>query len=209
MQATQSVLAFVVFFYIRLIYTTSPWEYKNREIFETYINNKKPFIVSFWHGHLLMMACALQWKIPMHMLISNHRDGKIISKAMSYFSINTIAGSTDKKGFEAARLIIQKLKQGDVIGITPDGPRGPREEISEGVLQIARLAKVDIIPLAYSCTPLKRLRTWDKFRVARPFCKGVFVVGTPIPPSKDITTLGATLKQAMDETVSQADEWFK
>ncbi len=201
----QTILAFIAFAYIKFIYATSSWNFKNREIFERYIKENKPFIVSFWHGHLLMLACALQWKIPLYMLISNHRDGKIISKIINYFGIQTIAGSTNKKGFEAARQILQAIKQGAVIGITPDGPRGPREKISDGVLQIARLAQVDIIPLAYSCKPMKVLRTWDHFRVAKPFCKGVFVVGTPISPSEDLEILRVSLKHAMDEAVKEAD----
>ncbi len=205
---TQAILAFIAHLYIKLVYATSPWEFKNREIFESYIKQNKPFIVSFWHGHLLMLACALQWKIPVHMLISNHRDGKIISKIINYFGIQTIAGSTNKQGFEAARNILQAIKQGSVIGITPDGPRGPREEISDGILQIARLAQVDIIPFAYSCKHIKRLHTWDHFRVAKPFCKGVFVVGTPIAPSKDLEQLRMSLKQAMDDTVKAADEFW-
>lgn len=202
---TQAILAFIAFSYIKFIYGTSCWEFKNKEIFQKYINENKPFIVSFWHGHLLMLACALQWKIPVYMLISNHRDGKIISKIISYFGIKTIAGSTNKKGFEAVRQILQAIKQGAVLGITPDGPRGPREVISDGVLQIARLAKVDIIPLAYSCKPMKILRTWDHFRVAKPFCKGVFVVGNPVSPIEDIEQLRISLKEAMDEAVKKAD----
>ena len=205
---TQVILAFIAFAYIKFIYATSRWEFKNKEIFQKYIDKKQPFIVSFWHGNLLMLACALQWKIPVYMLISNHRDGKIISKIIGYFGIQTIAGSTNKKGFEAVRQILQVIKQGSVIGITPDGPRGPREEISDGVLQIARLAQVDIIPLAYSCKPMKILRTWDHFRVARPFCKGGFVVGTPITPSEDLEVLRISLKKAMDEVVKEADEFL-
>ena len=203
---TQSVLAFIAFAYIKFVFMTSRWEFKNREIFDSYISQNKPFIVSFWHGHLLMLACALQWKVSVHMLISNHRDGKIISKTINHFGIQTIAGSTNKKGFEAARQILQVLKQGHVIGITPDGPRGPTEKISNGVLELARLAQVDIIPLAYSSKPMKHLRTWDKFRFAKPFCKGVFVVGTPVPPSDDLEQLRTSLQQALDKTATAADE---
>lgn len=205
---TQAILAFIAFAYIKFIYTTSRWEFKNKEILQGYIDKKQPFIISFWHGHLLMLPCALQWKIPVFMLISNHRDGKIISKIISYFGIKTITGSTNKKGFEAVRQILQAIKQGAVIGITPDGPRGPREEISDGVLQIARLAQVDVIPLAYSCKPIKILRTWDRFRVSRPFCKGAFVAGAPVSPLEDLEQFRAVLKKAMDETAKEADAIF-
>ncbi len=92
-----------------------------------------------------------------------------------------------------------------MVAITPDGPRGPREQVSDGILQMAKLAQVDIIPIAYSCKPMKRLRTWDQFRIARPFCKGVFVIGKPIQPSKDIEKLRHDLQHAMDDVVKEAD----
>lgn len=206
--AIQAILAFIAFAYIKFIYSTSRWEFRNKEILQGYIDKKKPFIVSFWHGHLLMLSCALQWKIPVYMLISNHRDGKLISKIIGYFGIQTITGSTNKKGFEAVRQILQVIKQGAIIGITPDGPRGPREEISDGVLQIARLAQVDVIPLAYSCKPIKILHTWDRFRVSMPFCKGAFVAGAPVSPVEDIEQFRAALKEAMEEAVKEVDAIF-
>lgn len=205
---TQNILAFIAYLYIKLVFITSRWEFQNHETFENYVKQNKPFIISFWHGHLLMMACAKQWKKPVYMLISNHRDGKIISKVMKYFGIYTIAGSTDKQGFEAARIILEKLKQGSIIGITPDGPRGPREVISNGVLQLARLGQVDVIPIAYSCKPLKCLRTWDYFRIAKPFCKGIFVIGEPVTPQKDLEQFKQDLQHAMDKTVKTADNHF-
>lgn len=201
----QNFLALIASLYIRLVFKTGKWEFKNKEIIETYVAEQKPFILSFWHGHLLMMACIWKWKIPAYVLISNHRDGKIISKTMQHFGIRTIAGSTNKQGFEAGRQIQKILKQKSVIAITPDGPRGPREEVSRGILQMARLAQVDVIPIAYSSTPMKRLRTWDHFRLAWPFCRGVFVIGNPVKHTQDIEKLRMHLQQEMNTVVSKAD----
>lgn len=204
--AIQNILAFVAYAYIKIVYLTGKWKIQNVDIIESYIAQNKPFIISFWHGHLLMLAPAWKWKTPVHMLISNHRDGKMISKAMGHFGIHTISGSTDKKGFEAARTILQKLKMGHVIGITPDGPRGPREKVSLGIVHLAHLGFVDVIPVAYSCSPIKLLRSWDHFRIAKPFCKGVLVIGKPIQPIEDLGMLQAAIQASMDETVKIADE---
>lgn len=200
-----NLAAYIAFSYIKFVYLTSKWNYQGKEIFEEYIKNNKPFIVSFWHGHLLMLACAWQWQKPFYMLISNHRDGRIISKTMEYFKIKTISGSTDKQGFQAARQIIKTLRSGAAVGITPDGPRGPREEISDGILQMAKLGKVDIIPIAYSSSRLKFLSSWDKFRVALPFAKGIFVVGTPIKTSDDLNLMRQQLVQSMQKVTKTAD----
>jgi lysophospholipid acyltransferase (LPLAT)-like uncharacterized protein len=200
-----NLAACIAFCYIKLVFITSKWDYIGKEIFEEYIKNNKPFIVSFWHGHLLMLACAWQWQKPFYMLISNHRDGRIISKTMECFGIKTISGSTDKQGFQAARQIIKTLKDGNIVGITPDGPRGPREEVSDGILQMAKLTKADIIPIAYSASHLKKLNSWDKFRVALPFAKGIFVVGKPIQASTDLIVMKQQLEQGMKRAENKAD----
>lgn len=201
----QNLIAFIASLYIRLVFITGQWKFENSETIEDYVKQGKPFIASFWHGHLLMIACIWKRKTPLYVLISNHRDGRIISKTVEHFGIGTIKGSTNKQGFEAARQILHALKQNASIAITPDGPRGPREQVSDGILQMARLAQVDILPIAYSCKPMKCLRSWDKFRVALPFCKGVIVIGDPVAPEKDIEKARACLQRAMDKIVLSSD----
>ena len=206
--STQSLIAWIATLYIKLVYITSKWSIQNNETIDHYINQNKPIIIAFWHGHLLMMNCAWNRNTPFNMLISNHRDGKFITKVTQNFGILVTNGSTDRQGFAAARQLIAKLKQGEAIGITPDGPRGPREQISDGILQLARLAKADIIPMAYSSTNMRILRTWDRFRLAFPFGKGVFIVGAPVEYTQDIDQMRTILQKAMDETVTQADQFY-
>jgi lysophospholipid acyltransferase (LPLAT)-like uncharacterized protein len=207
-EKTQAFIAYLAYLYIQFVYKTCSWRFKNNGIIDSYISKNKPLIIAFWHGHLLMMTCAWQRPTPFNMLISNHRDGKFISKISKIFGISVINGSTERQGYAAARQIIAKLKQGQVIGITPDGPRGPREQISDGVLQLACLTNADIIPVAYSCTNMRILGTWDHFRLALPFGKGIFVMGKPITPVQDLEQLRITLQKAMETVVIEADQSF-
>lgn len=207
-QISQTIISYLAYFYIKLVYKTSTIEFKNHKIINDYVINNKPFIVSFWHGHLLLMACAWQWPSTFNMLISNHRDGKLISKITHLFGLEVINGSTARNGVEAARQIIKKLNAGEVIGITPDGPRGPCEHVSDGVLQLSRLAQVDVIPIAFCSTKMRTLNTWDRFRFTMPFCKGIFVVGTPVACIKDIENFRKILQLAMEDAVSVADNHF-
>ncbi len=89
------------------------------------IADGRAFIGAFWHGRMLMIPMGWQRMAPMHMLISAHRDGRIIADAVSYFGIQAIAGSTRRGGSAALRNMLKKLKEGDCVAITPDGPRGP------------------------------------------------------------------------------------
>ena len=134
----QSVAASVAALYIRLVFWTSCWTRINFEIPLDYLKKKKPFITCFWHARLLMLPYA--WpggKHTFYMLISAHKDGRLISKTVHHFDIETIAGSTQRGGTEALLQIVRLSKQGKTIGMTPDGPRGPRFQVSEGTVLAA------------------------------------------------------------------------
>ena len=108
------------------------------------------FILAFWHGRLLMIPMAWQRLAPMHMLISAHRDGRIIADAVTYFGVQSIAGSTRRGGSAALRRMLKRLEAGECVGITPDGPRGPAMVASGGIVNLARLAGVPIVPIVYA-----------------------------------------------------------
>ena len=79
----------------------------------------------------------------------------------------------------------QKIEEGCDIGITPDGPRGPKYEVQPGAVALAARTGAPIIPIAYDVKNKKILKTWDEFRVPFPFSKGRFVLGDPYYVSAD------------------------
>lgn len=114
------------------------------------------------------------------MLISGHRDGKIISNAVSHFGIETISGSSRKNMISSLKQIISQLNQNNVVGITPDGPKGPKEKIKDGLVSLIKKTDAIIVPLTYSARFKITLNTWDNFLMVFPFNKFVAVWGDPI-----------------------------
>ena len=114
------------------------------------------------------------------MLISSHPDGRIISHAVSYFGISTISGSSRKNTLSSIKEILNEIKNNNIIGITPDGPKGPKEKVKPGLLNLLKKNHLPIIPLSYSAKFNFRLNTWDKFLLATPFNKIIAVWGKPI-----------------------------
>src|SRR5437016_10081425 len=165
---------------IRFVYLTNRWRVEGGECPRRLTGEGRTFIVAFWHGRLLMMPPAWHQLTSFHMLISAHRDGRIIAGAMTYFGIDTIAGSTSRGGSSALRAMLKRLKEGGCVGITPDGPRGPAMTVSVGTVNIARLAGVPILPLTYATSRRRVLATWDRFHLALPFGRGVYLWGEPI-----------------------------
>ena len=129
---------------------------------------------------------------------------------MTYFDIGTIAGSTSRGGSSALRAILKQLKEGGCIGITPDGPRGPAMTVSIGIVNIARLAGVPIVPLTYATSRRRMLATWDRFHLALPFGRGVYLFGEPIEIAAELDEEGLEnarrlLETRMIEMVGEAD----
>jgi hypothetical protein len=189
---------------------TNRWSVEGGDWTRRFTREGRTFICAFWHGRLLMMPFAWHGLTSFHMLISAHPDGRIIAGAMSYFGIGTIAGSTSRGASSALRAILKQLKEGGCVGITPDGPRGPAMTVSIGIVNIARLAGVPIVPVTYATSRRRELATWDRFHLALPFGRGVFLFGEPIDLAAELDEEGLEnarrlLETRMVEMVGEAD----
>ena len=197
--------------YITLVYKTCRWHFIGRENIQPYWDQKKPLITCFWHGRLLLMPCAWMSENPFAMLISGHPDGRFIAQAIHYHGLKTVTGSSSKGGSTALRALLSQLKKGVSIGITPDGPRGPRFKASEGIVTISRLTGVDILPSTYSTSGGLTINSWDQFRLPLPFSKAVMIWSKPLPaPSRDsspqeLEELRHQVETTLNDICSQGD----
>lgn len=208
--AAMTAACFIGALYIRLVRWTGRWRIEGEDIPESFRKAGKPFILSFWHGRLLMMPYCWRLANLTVVLTSTHRDGRLISRTVSHLGIDAVEGSTGKGGAQATRRLIKLVRGGRMIGITPDGPRGPRMRASEGVAVLARLSGVPIVPVSYSASRRRILGSWDRFLLALPFSRGVYLWGAPIevPRDADSATLEAKrleVEKAMNALTDRAD----
>ena len=196
--------------YIRLVYWTSRRTYHVDSLATPYMNGSENAIFAFWHGRMMMCPTIEPPKRKMHVLISFHRDGKLISDVIGHFGEATISGSSSKGGMAAVKEILRALKSGDNISVTPDGPRGPVQIAEMGVVTIAKLSGKSVLPVTFSASRCKRLRSWDRFMLAYPFGHIAFHVGAPIVVSRDADASAEeqariTIETAMNQLVTTAD----
>ena len=151
---TQLLVSFLGSMYVLFVYKTSTINLKNRKNIESLFKKNESFIYAFWHDQLLMCPLTWQSELEIKVLISKHRDGDIIAKLISNLGFKAIRGSThkagknkNKGGLLSARQMIKSLKKGISIGISPDGPKGPRHKVSDGILSISRLSNSPILPV--------------------------------------------------------------
>jgi lysophospholipid acyltransferase (LPLAT)-like uncharacterized protein len=212
-ETVQAALAGCVAGYIRLVDRTSRWTVVNGEYVAKLKAENKPSIVCFWHGRMLLLPCSWRSKMPFKMLMSLHRDGRMIAQVIDHFGQGAIVGSTSRGGASALRAILRALGDGTVIGFTPDGPRGPRMRASSGIVVAAKLAQVPIMPVTYGAKRRRMLGSWDRFIVPRPFNRCALVWGDPIhvPADADADALERArleVERSLNEITRQADTMF-
>ena len=161
---TQRFFAFIGYLYILFVGFTSKIEVVNEEYSKKMWKEKKPFILAFWHGQLMMIGYVWKSKTILNMLASSHSDGRFGAYIAGYFNLKNISIEAKNKS-PSLRQIFKILKNGDYLGVTPDGPRGPSQKVSEGIIKIAINSQVPILPLGFASNKNFKLKSWDSFLI--------------------------------------------
>lgn len=167
-------------------------------------------ILSTWHDQLLMMVMVYRGS-GAKILISQSKDGELIARTVAYFGQEAVRGSSSRGGRAAFRELMKLSAEKNDLAVTPDGPKGPRHVLKDGVVQLARLSGRPVVPLAYVCSRGHRFKSWDRFLLPFPFARGVYVFGDPVYLERqaDMDQCRKRLQMAMDETYSQAKHYLE
>lgn len=207
-------------FYIRLVNRTTRWRIEGREHYDQALARGTGVIAVGWHGRLFM---SVYW-VPQGAqrrhtiaMISNNRDGDLITALVAKFGVLAVRGSTydhakkrDKGGAQAyggaERTLIEDQA---LVAITPDGPRGPRMRAQLGAARLAIETGAPVQPMTFSVNRGKVLRSWDRFLVPWPFGQGVQIYGPTLEPPSDIADAPAfarTIEAALNDITEKADQ---
>ena len=169
----------------------------------------RPFVLCFWHSQLLTLSYLYRNR-NIHVLVSSHRDGEYIVRVTKHLGYGAVRGSSTRGGVRLLGQALDALRRGIDIAITPDGPRGPRQQFKPGALFLARESGCPIVMGA--CVPHKawRLKSWDRFIIPKPFSPAALVVSDPIfiPPGLDDQAMEARraeLETMLNEMCEKAE----
>jgi len=123
-----------------------------------------------WHGDALIPAHILSWR-KLTALTSFSKDGDVQTRILQKLGYDIVRGSTGRGGAKAAIELVHRLKKGICISFTPDGPRGPRRIIQNGVVYFAQKSQKPICPIVMRYTRCWNLSTWDRYAIPKPFSK--------------------------------------
>lgn len=166
-------------------------------------------IIATWHDQLLLISPRYEGGSA-KVLISKSKDGELIARVIRYFGLEAVRGSSNRGGRAAFRELVQLSKEPCTLGITPDGPTGPRHQLKEGVVQLARLSGRPIVPLAFACSHGHRFASWDRFLLPYPWGKAVYTIGEPLyySDNETIEHFQGRVQEAMDANTTSAREYL-
>jgi len=144
------------------------------------------FLYCIWHDILLMAIFSGR---PQHMagLVSRHQDGGFLADAMEVLGITPIRGSSKRGGMQALKQCLDAAKTCHV-SVTPDGPRGPRHQIKEGIIFMASVTGRQIVPISASCRRFWRIQgSWTDMLIPAPFTRILIQAGEPLSVPAQIT----------------------
>ena len=165
---------------------TLRWRWEDQtNLFEN--GGKQPVIFCLWHNRLALSLIlfrryvqARQPRRTLAALVSASRDGGMLARVLELFSVVPVRGSSSRRGPQALRELVSAADKDYDLAITPDGPRGPCYVVQEGIISLAALTGMTIVPASFHLSCKWRLKTWDRFQVPLPFARCEVQLGPPL-----------------------------
>jgi len=207
----QIILTWMVVGYIWLVRHTGSWRVEGNVARDEALTRGTPIVVALWHNRILMMPYAWRgMRRAINMLISSHRDGMMVGRCMGLFGMNHIPVGKGPARGTAVKEAVRALRNKRILGVTPDGPRGPRMRVKPGIVEIARLAGASVVPVAYSARRRWVVGSWDRFIVPLPFSQGLVLWGAPLSVPRDadpamVEALRLELEERLTALTAEAD----
>ncbi len=200
------LLAVGVYGLIRLLAATMRFRYQNLEkCFPG--DTVQPVVFCIWHNRLALSLMAYkkgpQRRQParrMAAIVSASRDGAVVARLLELFGVQPVRGSTSRRGPQALLELTTWAERGYDLAFTPDGPRGPRYVIQDGIIAVAQLTGLPIQPASYHLNWKIQAKSWDRFQIPLPFARVTVTMGEPIRvPREASSTERAALRKLLEE----------
>ncbi|MGA0340918.1 MAG: lysophospholipid acyltransferase family protein [bacterium] len=175
---------------------TAKISWVRKEIIDELMEKSQPFIICAWH-HDIYFSTWLLKDFKLTALISSSKDGEYINQILSGFGFRAVRGSSTRGGIGAMKQLVRCLKDGNAVAITPDGPQGPIHKVQEGIVALAKMTGVPIIPWRYEASSCWKLNSWDSHKIPKPITKIKSVFGQPlyVPKSASSSDFGKYCQQ--------------
>ncbi len=183
------ILSNIIYYFIRLLNMTYRYRYIGLEnkVMARSMSPNGTFVYAVWHQNLIGGILSHSDE-RFTMIVSGSKDGELVAVTCQKLGHNPARGSSTRDGKKALIEIVKKIKSGFPGAVTVDGPKGPPKIVKPGIIEIARLSQSPILTMSPYPTKFWTLtRSWDQFRIPKPFSKILIVIGEPIHVNENIT----------------------
>lgn len=204
----RALIPYLAYFYVTLVGLTTRLRRIGQEHHRRLRERNKRFIYAFWHEQQVFFTWTHR-DDNASVLVSLSKDGELIARTMALSGIGAARGSSSRGAGEALRALTREVESGRDIGITPDGPKGPRRAVKQGVVYLARELSVPILPIANALSnKLVFKKSWDKFQVPLPVGKAVLAYGEPLTVglADDLDEKARELEKRLNELSALAEK---
>ncbi len=182
----KQVLAALVYGIIRLVAATLRFRFPDLARFFPE-HPIQPVVFCIWHNRLALSLMTykkgpqrLQPARRMAAIVSASRDGAVVARILELFGVQPVRGSTSRRGPQALLELTTWAERGYDLAFTPDGPRGPRYAVQDGLIAVAQLTGLPILPTSYHLNWKIQARSWDRFQIPWPFARVTVSLGEPL-----------------------------
>lgn len=203
----RKLVPYLVYSYVTFVGWTTRMRFLHRDIPDTIHAEGGHYIYAFWHQRQVFFTWSHR-DASAAVLVSKSKDGEMIAETMRLSRIDAVRGSSSRGGAAAAREMVEILRSGKDVGITPDGPKGPARKVKEGALRVAQLSGAPIVPIGNAVSnKLEFAKAWDRFQIPLPFGRAVVIYGEPVRvgPNDDLAVKALELKAGIDRITDEAD----
>ena len=167
-------------------------------------------LATLWHGRMVV-AMPAHARTGLSVLVSPSDDGKLVLPLLESFGYASVLGSSNKNPARAVREMLERLRAGGRIVITPDGPRGPLHSINPGTAWMARETGFPILPLGCAADRAWHLKSWDRFTIPKWGARVVlnYAELIEIPPGASETELAAATDCLRARMLAAEEEGFR
>jgi lysophospholipid acyltransferase (LPLAT)-like uncharacterized protein len=197
---------------IRFICSTLRWQVENWQALQSMRDRNINVILAFWHGRIFMATYYFREQ-GIVVMISQNRDGEYIARVIQRFGYGVTRGSSTRGSHGATVETLRALKNQRDVGITMDGPRGPRYIAKPGAAYLARKSGNPVVPFSISVEKKWVMHSWDHFQIPKPFSRAVVLIGNPIYVEEGISEEGvgkieARIQHSLEELRDRGDRWW-
>lgn len=156
-------------------------------------NTGTPVILSLWHNRIFITPYIWQRQFRSRravVLTSASRDGATLAAAVGGFGMDSVRGSSSRRGAAALVALKKEAEKGADICVTPDGPKGPRYHLKPGLVKLAQMTGLPILTIRVDCQNAWVLNTWDRFRIPKPFSRVEVSLEHRLEVPKDLDEAG-------------------